>query len=175
MFGVSLVIFISLYAPKISSQDGCQFDEEESMLESVNGSAEIQSIHEEEEHQEQEFGKELWHPARKKIMIIDDDVNFRLAMAEILVEQGYEVSTAKDGETALNQLVHDNDPPDLILVDVVMPIKGGLEFRREQAKLEGISEIPVVFVTGQGIVDGELCLQKPFDEKEFLDYIKQYV
>lgn len=127
------------------------------------------------EELEQDQGKELWNPARKKIMIVDDDVNFRLAMAEILVEHGYDVTTAKDGEAALNHLVHDNDPPDLILVDVVMPVKGGLEFRREQNKLEGISDIPVVFVTGEGIVDGELCLQKPFDEKEFLDYVKQYV
>jgi CheY-like chemotaxis protein len=119
--------------------------------------------------------EELWLNKKKKIMIIDDDMDFRLSVSEILVENGFSVTTAKDGEIALNQLLHDPNLPDLILVDLLMPVKGGLEFRREQSKIAELSDIPVVFVTGEGLVDGELCLQKPFTEEEFINLLKKYV
>lgn len=119
--------------------------------------------------------EELWLRKRKKVMIIDDDTDFRLAISEILVDQGYSVTTAKDGEMGLNSLIHERDLPDLILVDLMMPIKGGLEFRREQSQLDEINKIPVVFVTGHGYIDGELCLQKPFMENEILGVVRRYI
>lgn len=129
---------------------------------------------ENENEREEELTAELWLRRRKKVMIIDDDINFRLAISEMLVDQGFSVMTAKDGEMALNYLVHNPDRPDIILVDLMMPIKGGLEFRREQAQLDEIKDIPVIFVTGCGLVDGEICLQKPFDEEEFISILKRY-
>lgn len=120
------------------------------------------------DRQEDEF------PRKKKIMVIDDDVDFRLMVSEILVDHGYLVTTAKDGEIGLNQLLQSDDRPDLILVDLMMPVKNGMQFRREQHYLEEISDIPVVFVTGEGIIDGELCIQKPFDHEEFLEIIDKY-
>lgn len=137
----------------------------------------LESSYREVEHQEQEdknLDRQLW-PKRKKIMVIDDDVDFRLAISEVLVDNGYSVMTAKDGEMGLNYLVHERELPDLILVDLMMPIKSGLEFRREQIQLEGISDIPVVFVTGYGIVDGELCIQKPFDSAELINQLRKYI
>jgi CheY-like chemotaxis protein len=109
---------------------------------------------------------------KKKVMVIDDDQDFRLAVCEMLVDEGYLVTTAKDGETGLNYLVHQNDPPDLILLDLMMPVKSGLEFRREQLELDGFSQIPVVFMTGHGHLLGESCLLKPFDEKELMEMIQ---
>lgn len=109
---------------------------------------------------------------RKKVMVIDDDLDFRLSVCELLVDEGYTVTTAKDGEIGLNQLVHQKDLPDLILVDLMMPVKTGIEFRREQLQLDEISDIPVLFITGQGYVEGESCLLKPFDEREFLNTVK---
>ena len=117
----------------------------------------------------------LWFRKRKKIMIIDDDLDFRLSLSEILVDNGYSVTTAKDGEMALNHLIHDHDHPDLILVDVMMPIKGGLEFRREQNRIKEISDIPVIFVSGQGLVAGELCLQKPIVEDDIVSALKKFI
>ncbi|MFA7612868.1 MAG: response regulator [Candidatus Caldatribacteriota bacterium] len=114
-------------------------------------------------------------PRKKKIMVIDDDVDFRLMVSEILVDHGYIVTTAKDGEIGLNQLLQSEDRPDLILVDLMMPVKNGIQFRREQNYLKEIADIPVVFVTGEGIIDGELCIQKPFDHEEFLELIDKYI
>jgi CheY-like chemotaxis protein len=138
------------------------------MLTSANNSEQLLN------QNENEVTEELL-PKRKKIMVIDDDMNFRLAVSEILVDHGFSVMTAKDGEMGLNYLVHERDLPDLILVDLMMPIKSGLEFRREQIQLSDISDIPVVFVTGHGIVDGELCIQKPFDSENFITQLKSYI
>ncbi len=121
----------------------------------------------------EDMGMELLLRKRKKIMIIDDDIDFRLFVSELLVDEGYSVTTAKDGEIGLNHLVHSNDRPDLILVDLMMPIKSGMEFRREQLKLDGVSNIPVMFLTGHGYVEGETCLLKPFDEREFKSTVKE--
>ncbi|HXH30655.1 MAG TPA: response regulator [Bacteriovoracaceae bacterium] len=123
----------------------------------------------------EELGMELYLKKRKKIMIIDDDMDFRLFVSELLVDEGYSVTTAKDGEIGLNHLVHNNDRPDLILVDLMMPIKSGMEFRREQLKLEDVSNIPVMFLTGHGYVEGESCLLKPFDEREFKSAVRRHL
>lgn len=129
-----------------------------------------------EQHEDKESSRDTsmyaYPERKKKIMIVDDDQDFRLAVSEILVDSGYIVTTAKDGEIGLNHLAQHADPPDLILVDLLMPIKSGMEFRREQLELDNVSDIPVIFITGQGIVEGETCLLKPFDEKEFLDLVK---
>ncbi|MFP5384874.1 MAG: response regulator [Bacteriovoracia bacterium] len=123
----------------------------------------------------EELEADLFPNRRKKIMVIDDDQDFRLSVCELLVDEGYSVTTAKDGETGLNNLVHQKDLPDLILVDLLMPVKTGLEFRREQLQLDEINKIPVMFLTGQGIVEGESCLLKPFDEREFLAAVRRHV
>ncbi len=110
---------------------------------------------------------------RKKIMVIDDDLDHRLIVAEMLVNAGYTVMTAKDGEVGLNTLIHNADKPDLIILDLMMPEKDGLAFRKEQKTMESISHIPVVFLSGQGIVEGETCLMKPVDERVVLKTVEQ--
>jgi CheY-like chemotaxis protein len=112
---------------------------------------------------------------KKKVMVIDDDQDLRLTVCEMLVDEGFLVTTAKDGESGLNQLIHQNDPPDIILLDVMMPVKSGIEFRREQLKLEGIGKIPVVFMTGYDHFDGGPCLLKPLDQKELIKIILRHL
>lgn len=123
----------------------------------------------------EELEASIFPSKRKKIMVIDDDQDFRLSVCEMLVDEGYSVTTAKDGEVALNSLVHQKDLPDLIIVDLLMPVKTGLEFRREQLQLDVISNIPVMFLTGQGYVEGESCLLKPFDEREFKQKVRNHL
>lgn len=117
----------------------------------------------------------LFPNRKKKVMVIDDDQDFRLSICELLVDQGYSVMTAKDGEVGLNNLIHQRDLPDLIILDLLMPVKSGLEFRREQLQLDEINKIPVMFMTGQGYVEGESCLLKPFDEREFLEVVRSKI
>lgn len=110
---------------------------------------------------------------RKKIMVIDDDLDHRLIVAEMLVNAGYTVMTAKDGEIGLNTLIHNADKPDLIILDLMMPEKDGLAFRKEQKTMDSIAHIPVVIVSGQGLVEGETCLMKPIDERTVLKTVEE--
>lgn len=96
-------------------------------------------------------------------------------LGEVLVDNGYAVSTAKDGSIALNNLIHNAEQPDLILLDVLMPIKTGPEFRREQLLIDEISELPVIFMSGNYFETELPCLLKPFDQYYFLNLIKCYL
>ena len=65
----------------------------------------------------------------KKILLVEDDINLNHAYAMILEKEKYEVKSTFNGEEALNTLK--NFIPDLILLDLIMPVKSGLEFLKE--------------------------------------------
>jgi DNA-binding response OmpR family regulator len=64
-----------------------------------------------------------------KILVVEDDQDLNKAYCIILKHEGHEIQTAFDGQQALTKL--DNFHPDLILLDLLMPIMGGLEFLQE--------------------------------------------
>lgn len=112
---------------------------------------------------------------RKEILIIDDEVDFRLDLAEILVEQGYRVTTARNGAEAIQHILKEGHAPDLITLDYRMPLKDGLAFK---AELEGIKAgIPLIMISGylpeatalKGI---KAALAKPLDKHEFLSVLE---
>jgi CheY-like chemotaxis protein len=112
-------------------------------------------------------------PPLKNVLIVDDDVDFRLSLSEVLVANGYRVLTAKNGEDALNLLNNISKLPDLILIDLLMPILGGLEFRKIQLNHHLFSSVPVVFVSGNGYVVGERSFQKPILIHQFLKEVEE--
>jgi two-component system response regulator (stage 0 sporulation protein F) len=61
----------------------------------------------------------------KKILVVEDDESQRILYHDELCEAGYEVMLAANGREALNQL--DRDKPDLIILDIVMPVMDGME------------------------------------------------
>jgi len=61
----------------------------------------------------------------KKILVVEDDESQRILYHDELSEAGYEVMLAANGREALNQL--DKDKPDLIILDIVMPVMDGME------------------------------------------------
>jgi CheY-like chemotaxis protein len=80
-----------------------------------------------------------------RILVVDDNIMVRESYTELLRHRGYEVVQAGDGEEALDVL-RDEDV-DLAIVDVMMPIMGGLEFR--QRLYDMAPEIATILVTGQ--------------------------
>jgi CheY-like chemotaxis protein len=101
-------------------------------------------------------------------MVVEDDLGVREALVMLLDDLGWEVVEAGNGAVALDLL--QRDPlPDLVLLDLMMPVLDGWAFlaaRREQARLQSI---PVVVLTAggmrHGVDDAEVVgwLQKPFD------------
>lgn len=109
---------------------------------------------------------------RGRVLIVDDEPEVSSVIAAILRREGYDSATAPSAEAALKAV--DSRPPDLILLDVVLPGMNGFEFLRA---LRRRSEVPVIFLTGK---DDELdkvsglrmgaddYVAKPFSPKELM-------
>ena len=112
----------------------------------------------------------------KTILLVDDDAKLRKLLTEYLEGYGYCVRTAPDGLEALEALRR--EVPDIIILDVMMPHKDGLEVLSE---IRSEHAIPVIMLTAKGeeadrIVGLELgaddYLPKPFNPRELLARIK---
>lgn len=82
------------------------------------------------------------------ILIIDDEVTNINVLNELLQSQ-YHVLFAKDGKTGL-KIAHSPTPPDLILLDIIMPEIDGYEVTRLLKSDESTSKIPIIFITAKG-------------------------
>lgn len=82
----------------------------------------------------------------KKILLVDDESGFGQLMKSMLEAEGYKVSIAYDGKEAADQLF--NDIPDLVICDIVMPNKSGLDLFKETRTNEKTSKVPFLFVSG---------------------------
>ena len=81
-----------------------------------------------------------------KILLVDDEVEFVTTLAERLQLRGAQAQSATDGEEALHMI--ETDPPQIVILDVMMPGLGGLEVLR-RIKTQ-YARIPVILLTGRG-------------------------
>lgn len=81
----------------------------------------------------------------KHVLIVDDDEDLGLTVAELLESQGFRVTRATSGQQGLRYL--DTSPPDIILLDYMMPEMSGYEFCQAQRTRPDASHIPVVLFT----------------------------
>ena len=107
------------------------------------------------------------------IIVVDDDLATCLSISDYLELSGYKVTTAKDGEEALNVVKQNH--PDLIVTDIVMPKMNGYELVRQLRKHPKLRLLPVILLTGRtktqerilGYQSGcDLYLPKPFELEE---------
>ncbi len=109
------------------------------------------------------------------ILIVDDEKKNRIFMKDVLEVKGYRVSEAEDGEQALHKVI--KEPPDVILLDVMMPGMDGFEVCRRLKKDPKTASIPILMVTAlsersdriKGIQAGANdFLLKPIDHHEIV-------
>ncbi len=99
------------------------------------------------------------------ILVVDDEATITEFVSDALMEEGYEVQTCHDGASAL--LFVRDTPPDLVLLDVTMPVMGGDELLA-QLEDEGITNVPVIVMTASLNIDQQVLrnadalLRKPF-------------
>ena len=114
--------------------------------------------------------------ANEKILVVDDDKNICELLRLYLVKEGYSVTMAHDGEAALTDF--DKLHPDLVLLDVMMPVMDGWEGCR---KIRAKDNTPIIMLTAKGeTYDKVLGLElgaddyvvKPFDAKEVVARVK---
>ena len=106
--------------------------------------------------------------ATRRVLVVDDDRVIRQCIAETLSEEGYEAVTAANGADAL-ELVKGGPPPDLIVLDVRMPVLDGWGFARAYREMPG-PHAPILVITAahdstERLVElqAEDVLPKPFD------------
>jgi DNA-binding response OmpR family regulator len=90
-----------------------------------------------------------------RILIVEDDADIREELADILRAEGYEAMTAENGLAARDLLHSARQLPDVILLDLMMPVMDGWHFRAEQLEDAALSSIPVIVVSGAGDVRRE--------------------
>ena len=94
------------------------------------------------------------------MLLVDDDLAIREALAEVLVEEGFAVHTAENGQVALDWLRHDGGAgprPCVVLLDLMMPVMDGRAFLEAQSADPSLSQIPVLVIsaaTGSGALAG---------------------
>ena len=84
---------------------------------------------------------------KKRILIVDDDIDIRQALSIKLKKQGYDILEAENGNVGLEKLKKDS--PDMVMVDVHMPGISGFEFCEYASKLNSKKHIPIMIMTAQ--------------------------
>jgi twitching motility two-component system response regulator PilH len=104
----------------------------------------------------------------KHILIIDDDPDAIAYLRAILKKRPYAITTAPDGEEGLSKARE--SPPDLILLDLMMPKKSGVKFINEIRQDERLKKIPIVVASGArqatGVDMRRYLEDQPFGEKK---------
>lgn len=91
---------------------------------------------------------------RRAVMVVDDDADVRDTVCDVLVTQGYEVVPAANGQEALDILRARSHGIGLIVLDLMMPVLDGWQFREIQVADAELGRIPVIVVTASGRVEG---------------------
>lgn len=112
------------------------------------------------------------------VLVVDDDPDILEALSEILEAEGFEVRRARNGKEALERL--NPDPPDLILLDLMMPVMDGWEFAQRMRQIEGpASRVPLIVLSADrnvGAKAGEIgargYLAKPFELNDLLEMVR---
>jgi two-component system, chemotaxis family, chemotaxis protein CheY len=113
------------------------------------------------------------------ILVVDDDPDILEALSEILEAEGFEIRRARNGKEALERL--EPAPPQLILLDLMMPVMDGWEFaQRMRQKPVAISSIPLIVLSADRNVGSKALeigavghLAKPFELNDLLEMVRR--
>ena len=107
------------------------------------------------------------------ILVVDDDAGIRSFLKQLLEDEGYKVLTAEHGQEALEQARKIR--PDLITMDIMMPVMDGREAIKKIRENDELAEVPIVVVSVMSDVQeagGDASLTKPIDDARLLEIVK---
>jgi CheY-like chemotaxis protein len=114
--------------------------------------------------------------APEHVLVVDDDLAILESLRDLLEDTGYAVSTAASGEDALTRL-HDADPPEVILIDLMMPGMDGWELTARVRADPALRDIPIVIMSAGGEAlfatapFAEAYLPKPVQTRQLLQIV----
>ena len=115
----------------------------------------------------------------KKILIADDEQNIVISLEFLMKREGFEVLIANDGEEAVRRIR--SDPPDLVLLDVMMPKKCGFEVCQEIKADPALAAVRILMLTAKGrdtevakglALGADAYMTKPFSTKELVEKVR---
>ncbi len=114
----------------------------------------------------------------KRLLVVDDDPDIRDALCEILESEGHAPVAVANGREALEHL-RSHAPPQLVLLDLMMPVLDGWGFMAEQQRDPALAALPVVVVTAAGdrrpaTPGARAVLGKPVTIEQLLATIAQH-
>ena len=116
----------------------------------------------------------------QQILIVEDDAALREALSQVLADEGYDLLGARDGLEAVNCLKK-GSRPDVILLDLSMPVVNGWEFRMFQKRDPELMDIPVILITAGGYTREEVAwlepsalLAKPIDLPQLFSVVRRF-
>ena len=119
---------------------------------------------------------------KKRVLFVDDELDMRLYLATVLRTAGYEASGARNAREALERARQ--APPDLILMDVMMPVKDGLTATREIRRDPRWTKLPIITLTAKAMPDDQQkCIDagandymsKPIDVDKLLSLVRVWM
>jgi len=120
-------------------------------------------------------------PASIRVLVVEDDTDIRETVAELLVEEGYDVRSASSGQDALEWLYREEGVPDVILLDLMMPIMDGWTFYDNLQKEARWATLPIVVISADANVQEKAarlnpvaCLRKPVGIDELLGVVARF-
>ena len=117
-----------------------------------------------------------------RILVVDDSPTEQKMIRQPLEESGYQVVTASGGEEGIDRM--ENEPFDLIVLDVVMPGKNGFQVCRQVRRDGRWDDLPILMVTSKdqvadrfwGMKQGATeYITKPFDRNELISAVQRYI
>lgn len=113
---------------------------------------------------------------RSCVLVIEDDPDVRESLVEMLRHQGHRVIEASDGRAAL-ELLHRDPPPDVIVLDLMMPVMDGAEFLRRARSETALRDLPILVLTASSLpkpAGATDALRKPADLDRMLAEVQRY-
>jgi CheY-like chemotaxis protein len=117
-------------------------------------------------------------PAHCPVLIVEDDDDLREMMAHMLTIEGFDAATVANGREALKYL-QTAEKPHVILLDLMMPVMDGWEFRRQQQADPAIARVPVIVLSALDAgrasnVNAAAFLKKPLDFDRLLQLVRDH-
>ncbi len=117
--------------------------------------------------------------SHRPVLIVEDDADLREMMAQLLTLEGFHAATVANGQEALEYLQDHRTKPDVILLDLMMPVMDGWEFRRKQQADPAVADVPVIALSALDLartaeVPADAFLKKPLDFDRLLQLVRSY-
>jgi CheY-like chemotaxis protein len=116
------------------------------------------------------------------IMVIEDASDMRYLISEILTGEGHQVIGAENGEDGLQKLRNMGTKPQVILLDLMMPMKDGATFRAEQLEDAELAQIPVILMSADSKIEAiknnlqiRHYLKKPIEIDDLIDTVAKVI